>query len=587
MENGILDSWKEIAAYLGRDVRTCINWENEHGFPVHRINPNSKRSKVFAYRSEIDAWLRTRSAIDIGERGRRERTEKRRRLAFETLAIVFFVAIVILMIRLIGWPGRSRPGRESLLAIMPFEAMDGASPDTGFSRDMATGIADRLSLAGGIRIIPPLLTAEGPVAASHAPTVGKSRTPDYFLKGIATEKGGRFRLAVELLKGAKRRRVWHAEYSDDVKNLLFVQASVSGSLSALMGTEPGREPAPPDERPAGPPGPAAASSGADPWPAYYQADYYIHQYTRQANKTAEDIFSRLIEEHGDFAQAYIGLAECYNSSVSMLWDPDPAWLDRADELLEAAQKISPGLAEYYAGKVDVLLIRHSQFGQNTAQAAFDMAGKGIARYPDHAWLNSKLGFCFFMKFGHYGNEADLRKAIDYKARSFWFHPASIDNITYVDMLIIDRQFARAGEICGMMEKNGSTWYARYMLGRAYYFSGDRDRSLAIFEELEKKGIEFVKATLLYQGMIWSGRGDRAKALGFLDRARTKYATGRVRDEDLKIASIYAGLGMREECLAALKRLFESKSGTANRFALKRLIALDGNFKNIDPGQLNF
>jgi len=51
-----LDSWKEIADYLRRDVRTVIRWERERGLPVHRI-PGGKRSVVFAYREEIDRWL--------------------------------------------------------------------------------------------------------------------------------------------------------------------------------------------------------------------------------------------------------------------------------------------------------------------------------------------------------------------------------------------------------------------------------------------------------------------------------------------------------------------------------------------------
>ncbi len=52
-----LNSWKEIAAYVGRDVRTVIRWEQRAGLPVHRI-PVGQRQAVHAYRSEIDAWMR-------------------------------------------------------------------------------------------------------------------------------------------------------------------------------------------------------------------------------------------------------------------------------------------------------------------------------------------------------------------------------------------------------------------------------------------------------------------------------------------------------------------------------------------------
>ncbi|HEX7286624.1 MAG TPA: HXXEE domain-containing protein [Candidatus Angelobacter sp.] len=54
--NGRLDSWKYIAAYLGRDVRTVMRWEKEKALPVRRV-PGGYRHAVFAYQQEIDAWL--------------------------------------------------------------------------------------------------------------------------------------------------------------------------------------------------------------------------------------------------------------------------------------------------------------------------------------------------------------------------------------------------------------------------------------------------------------------------------------------------------------------------------------------------
>jgi hypothetical protein len=50
-----LNSWKEVSAYLERDVRTVARWEKVRGLPVRRL-PGGGRS-VFAYTDEIDAWL--------------------------------------------------------------------------------------------------------------------------------------------------------------------------------------------------------------------------------------------------------------------------------------------------------------------------------------------------------------------------------------------------------------------------------------------------------------------------------------------------------------------------------------------------
>ena len=55
--SGVLNSWKEIAAYLDRGVRTVQRWESALRLPVHR--PTGKnRSAVLALREEIDDWLR-------------------------------------------------------------------------------------------------------------------------------------------------------------------------------------------------------------------------------------------------------------------------------------------------------------------------------------------------------------------------------------------------------------------------------------------------------------------------------------------------------------------------------------------------
>ena len=52
-----LDSWKEIAVYLRREVRTVQLWEKHEGLPVHR-HFHKKLGSVFALRSEIEEWKR-------------------------------------------------------------------------------------------------------------------------------------------------------------------------------------------------------------------------------------------------------------------------------------------------------------------------------------------------------------------------------------------------------------------------------------------------------------------------------------------------------------------------------------------------
>ena len=56
--NRRLDSWKEIAAFFGRDERTVKRWEKERALPIHRF-PGGSRARVFAFTDELERWMRS------------------------------------------------------------------------------------------------------------------------------------------------------------------------------------------------------------------------------------------------------------------------------------------------------------------------------------------------------------------------------------------------------------------------------------------------------------------------------------------------------------------------------------------------
>ncbi len=63
-----LDSWKEIATYLDRDVTTVQRWEKREGMPVHR-HLHDKIGSVYASRAELDAWTHSRNPQAAQENG--------------------------------------------------------------------------------------------------------------------------------------------------------------------------------------------------------------------------------------------------------------------------------------------------------------------------------------------------------------------------------------------------------------------------------------------------------------------------------------------------------------------------------------
>jgi TolB-like protein len=57
-----LNSWKEIATFFGRDIRTVQRWEKNEGLPVHR-HLHDKAGSVYAHRKELDVWHQSRRAV--------------------------------------------------------------------------------------------------------------------------------------------------------------------------------------------------------------------------------------------------------------------------------------------------------------------------------------------------------------------------------------------------------------------------------------------------------------------------------------------------------------------------------------------
>ena len=59
----VLTSWKDIAQYLGKGVRTVQRWESELGLPVRRTK-QERKSVVLAIPAEIDAWVQSQQFPD-------------------------------------------------------------------------------------------------------------------------------------------------------------------------------------------------------------------------------------------------------------------------------------------------------------------------------------------------------------------------------------------------------------------------------------------------------------------------------------------------------------------------------------------
>lgn len=123
----ILDSWKEIADYLRRAVRTCQRWEIDLGLPIHRLD-GSPRASVFAYKEEIDAWLkRMLQEQQIQKISFLINILRRPNVLIPLVLSITALVFIVFVVWKIVWPVRMVPATvvKPSLAVFPFENNSG------------------------------------------------------------------------------------------------------------------------------------------------------------------------------------------------------------------------------------------------------------------------------------------------------------------------------------------------------------------------------------------------------------------------------------------------------------------------------
>ncbi len=141
-----LDSWKEIAAHLNRDVTTVQRWEKREGMPVHR-HLHDRMGSVHASRAELDAWTRSRNLPPTAANGNNTPAQSpttlppalavpaspiRRFLAPLAAAAVVLVIVVSFWLQRVEYFWRSPIADARFQSVTDF---DGVEQDAAVSRD--------------------------------------------------------------------------------------------------------------------------------------------------------------------------------------------------------------------------------------------------------------------------------------------------------------------------------------------------------------------------------------------------------------------------------------------------------------------
>ncbi|HEV7550251.1 MAG TPA: hypothetical protein VGP65_01120, partial [Candidatus Angelobacter sp.] len=194
-----LDSWKEIASYLRRDVRTVQRWEKKERLPVYR-HLHDKLGSIYAYRNELTEWFKTRELSGTS-------------VATDTRAEGQAVKIK--------------------LAVLPFGNLSGAKEDVyfvdGLTEEMITQIT-RLQ-ASELAVIARTTAERYDSSSKSLDQMKKDLGVRYVLEGKVRRGGNRVRITAQLIQLIDQTQLWAETYERDLSDVLSVQADIAQAIA--------------------------------------------------------------------------------------------------------------------------------------------------------------------------------------------------------------------------------------------------------------------------------------------------------------------------------------------------------------------
>jgi TolB-like protein/Tfp pilus assembly protein PilF len=348
-----LDSWKAIAQYLDRDVRSVQRWERERSLPVHRL-PGDKTSAVFAYQSELDQWLLSRgnestpgtissellSATPRGiETGSGPSHKKLTPSSLIWMAVSLgFVLLIFVGLRLGPsnfWP-RQPPASPSI-AVLPMENLSGDPAQDYFADGFTDELVTELARIRSLRVISRTSTMAFKGSRKTVPEIAGQLHVRYILEGSVARDAQRVRVIAQLIDAATDTHVSARTYNADVKDIFDVQGRISRAIADDV-----RIDLSPEEKTR-----LTAIHPVDPeaHDLYLRASYQFAQQTPDSIRQSLALFRAAIMKDPSFALAYVGVAEAEASLLQITAESPEETVRQEKDALSKALDLDPHLGD--------------------------------------------------------------------------------------------------------------------------------------------------------------------------------------------------------------------------------------------------
>lgn len=420
----LLNSWKEIAGYLNRDVRTLQRWERGKDLPVHRL-PGGDKPAVYALKSELDAWLRSRAIHALDEEA-----------------------------------GLPAAGQEvPSIAVLPFSNLSGDKENEYFSDGLADEILTALTRVPGLRVIARTSSFAFRGKDQDVRDIGASLNVGALLEGSVRKSGGRIRVAAQLVSTEDGGHLWSERYDRQLTDVFAIQDQISAAIVEAMRPCLVGAALPMRRR----------TENLEAYNLYLKAQYAGNRGTEEALAERRKYLEKAIALDPDYALAYLGLAEqCWDSAFWGLLAPREAACASMPLVLQALE-----LDETLATAHAMLGVFRGAFEYDWAAAEREFH-RALELAPASPSVHSRYAWFFLEPAGRLDEAlAELQWVLETDPLSAVAHAA------LAQMWMFRREFPQAErQFRQAIELDPAFWMAHWMLSVVHFFMGMTDQAIA-------------------------------------------------------------------------------------------------------------
>jgi TolB-like protein/Tfp pilus assembly protein PilF len=544
-----LDSWKEVAAYFHRDVKTVQRWEKREGMPVHR-HLHGRIGSVYAFSSELDTWSqsrRLRLEQEQAERSAEPAADKEFHIpptvvsrTRSLLALGGMAVLALLAAYIMSWSraGNTTPPKIGSLAVLPLKNLSGDPTQEFLADGMTESLIGRLSRIHDLRVISRTSVMRFKDTKLSVPEIARLLGVDAIVEGSVIRDGNRIRVNAQLIRGATDDHFWSEAYDRELQDTLELESDIAQSIArkvevSVSGEERARVA-------------AARHVSAEVYESYLKGeDEFLKSNSRAGFEKSIAYFEEAITKDATFAPPYVGMAAAYdrlgtNLVGASLDEVRPKAISAARKALE----LDPELAVPHDLLADIY---QRQWQWSEAEAEYKRA---LELDPNDA--GAHLGFARWLLC-----QGRTDEALQWSQRAGKLDPFGLPSVTHTWILFHARRYDEAiRELRSVRTADPDLAVAYFYLGFALIANGQPDEAIPSLE----KAVSLTRDSPAVMGVLvraYAHAGRRADALRLLDELKRRQQTTYV--PSAAFVNAYLGLGDNEQAFAWLEKAYAEQS----------------------------